>query len=411
MANSPPTTHRITEFYQWYKGGMLELKPPYQRNPVWSPKNRSYLIDTILHDYPVPEIFMQIETTSEGAIKYSVVDGQQRIRAILDYIDGEYAILESESKSFGGKEFKDLPDGTKKDFWDFEIVTRELKTSNDDEVTMVFKRMNKYVIPLNPQEIRNATYRGQFIELVNHLTEDDYWSDNKIVSPNDIKRMLDAEFLSELLIALLHGIQTKDTDSIDGYYKMYDDNFSDEDIVKTQVKSTIKKLDAILEDLRPTRWHRKNEFYSLFLAVTQLLEEYLIPTERYREIKERLCDFSNELDKGRTHVVSSQATAFLETLAAHTTNKEERIKRTNIVRELIIPYLVAKDAKRDFTEEERRVAWGMSPDKKCAICNNVVGSWDDYHLDHIIPHSKGGLTELRNSQITHNSCNQSKSNK
>ena len=191
MDNAPPTTHRISELYKWYKEGCLELKPPFQRKPVWSEKNRSYLIDTILNGYPVPEIYLQVVTDSSGNTKYFVVDGQQRVRAILEFLEGEYEIMESESPTFGGKEFKDLSDGSKKDFWDYPLVTRELKTSREDEVRIVFKRLNRYVVPLNKQELRNATFRGEFIELIKGLANDDYWADNKIVTAADIRRMRD----------------------------------------------------------------------------------------------------------------------------------------------------------------------------------------------------------------------------
>lgn len=40
-----------------------------------------------------------------------------------------------------------------------------------------------------------------------------------------------------------------------------------------------------------------------------------------------------------------------------------------------------------------------------------IGSISLDELDHIIPHSKGGKTELQNAQITHKSCNAQKSKK
>lgn len=415
MNNVPPTTHRISEFHKWNKEGVLELKPPYQRKPVWSENNRSYLIDSILNGYPVPEVYIQVSTDVTGNTKYFVVDGQQRIRSILDFIEGEYEILESESTSYGGKNFPSLPDGIKKDFWDFPIVTRELKTTSDDEVRAVFKRLNKYVIPLNKQELRNATYSGHFIQLISELGDDEYWIDNKIVSPSDVRRMNDLEYISELVIAMLHGIQGKTTESIDGFYKMYDETFPDKESIKKKFHQIIVKSDEVLGDLRQTRWHHKTEFYSLFLALNRLIDEYQIPTERHEEIRSALCDFSAELDKyiipkkGESQA-SDIASEFARTVLEHSTSKDERTRRTNMTRDLIIPFLIAKDPKRDFTEEERRIAWANSKDKKCAICKKTV-DWEEYSLDHIIPHSKGGKTELRNSQIMHKKCNSSKNDR
>jgi 5-methylcytosine-specific restriction endonuclease McrA len=417
MTNAVPTTHRISEFYHWHKEGVLELKPPFQRNPVWSPKNRSYLIDTILHNDPVPEVFIQVETDSQGSTKYSVVDGQQRIRSILDYIEGTYSILESESEDFGGKKFKDLPSDRKKDFWDYQIVTRELKTSDENEVKAIFKRMNKYVTPLNSQELRNATYRGHFIELATQLSGDDYWTENKIVSANDVRRMVDIEYISEILIAMLHGVQTKDQDAIDGFYKMYDDQFAEKEKIRKEFISVRNKLEEIMGDLRPTRWNNKPEFYSLFLAFNELIREYSIPSARYDAIRDALCKFASEVDnaihssdRGASHS-NQQIVDFVSATISQTTDKEKRLRRIRIIRELVIPFLVAKDPRREFNEEERRIAWAITNDKSCGVCGEKVSNWDDYHLDHKIPHSKGGKTELQNAQITHKKCNQSKSDR
>ena len=53
--------------------------------------------------------------------------------------------------------------------------------------------------------------------------------------------------------------------------------------------------------------------------------------------------------------------------------------------------------------------WYFSKDKKCAICNQEV-KWEEYELDHKQAYTKGGETDLKNAQITHKSCNASKSN-
>lgn len=100
---------------------------------------------------------------------------------------------------------------------------------------------------------------------------------------------------------------------------------------------------------------------------------------------------------------------YVENVEKRTTHKTTRQKRYEIVRELLIPFLIAKAKRRDFNEEERRIAWENS-DKKCAICGKKL-DWEEYELDHKIPFSKGGKTSLENSQITHKSCNAQKSNK
>jgi 5-methylcytosine-specific restriction endonuclease McrA len=414
MSNAPPTTHRIAEFHKWNKEQSLKLAPPFQRKPVWSDKNKSFLIDTILKQLPVPEVYIQVKTDKDGNTTYVVVDGQQRIRSILEFIEGEYTLIEDECPDYPDKEFRDLPTGVRKDFWDYALVTRELKTQSKDEIKNIFLRLNKYVYPLNRQELRNATYGGHFIKLINNIAEnDDFWAEKRIVKPSEIKRMIDAEYISELFIAMMHGIQQKDQDSIDGFYKMYDQTFANEEERLKEFKVVENRIEGILSDALPnTRWRQKVDFYSFFVAVAELTKEYYFPEERFSDIREKLREFASEVDK---HVKISEkksedpfVSEYVENVEKRTTHRATRQRRYEIIRSLLIPFLIAKDKRRQFNEEERRIAWSLSEDKKCGICGKKV-EWDDYQLDHITPFAKGGKTELANAQITHKTCNVKKS--
>ena len=203
----------------------------------------------------------------------------------------DFVILEEDNREFGGKYFNELPDGVKKEFWDYKLVVRELKTPNDDDVKEVFRRLNKNVVPLNSQELRHATYSGLFHALVYQLADDEYWTENKVMTPNDVRRMLDAEFISEILIAMMHGIDKKDQDSIDAYYRLHDDVFSDQDEIRKRFNHSRQLIEDIIGDLRATRWHNKAEYYSLFLAIAELTKEYQFPTERYQQIRDALWDY------------------------------------------------------------------------------------------------------------------------
>jgi hypothetical protein len=139
MPNAPGTPYRIAQYYQWHIQGSLKLRPPFQRKPVWSDRTKCYLIDTILNNMPMPEVYIQVETDKSGNTKYSVVDGQQRMNAIVTFIDGEYSLMEEECPQYASKEFKDLPDGVKQEFWNYQIVTRELPTKNPEEIKEIFQ--------------------------------------------------------------------------------------------------------------------------------------------------------------------------------------------------------------------------------------------------------------------------------
>ena len=79
------TTHPISWFTEREREGSLSLQPNFQRRRVWADRQKSNLIESILLELPVPEIYMQLKTDPSGKSEYIVVDGQQRISAILEF--------------------------------------------------------------------------------------------------------------------------------------------------------------------------------------------------------------------------------------------------------------------------------------------------------------------------------------
>ena len=78
--------YRISDFIEWSKAKKLKLNPDFQRGSVWSPPARVFLIDTILRGLPIPKIYLRTTTDIETMTSIrDVVDGQQRLRAILDF--------------------------------------------------------------------------------------------------------------------------------------------------------------------------------------------------------------------------------------------------------------------------------------------------------------------------------------
>ncbi len=77
MDNEPPTAHRITEFVRWQTEGRLEIAPPFQRKPVWNTSNKSYLIDTIINHFPIPEIYLQVKTDKGIPVTSSLMDNSE----------------------------------------------------------------------------------------------------------------------------------------------------------------------------------------------------------------------------------------------------------------------------------------------------------------------------------------------
>jgi hypothetical protein len=202
------TTSTVAWFWSRLNDNTLNMKPPFQRNPVWQDTQKAYLIDTILRGYPVPELYLQTVVTAKGEEEHIVVDGQQRVRACLEFISNEFTLGE-ESEDFSGCSFDDLDDETKQRIFSYKFVVRTLPNLSDAELREIFGRLNRNNVALNRQELRNATYWGEFITSMTQISQMPFWINSGLFTSNDVRRMLDIEYISELASAFLFGPQNK----------------------------------------------------------------------------------------------------------------------------------------------------------------------------------------------------------
>jgi hypothetical protein len=282
--------YNISLFKKLNDDGLLNMKPLFQRDIVWTDKQKSYLMDSVLRGYPIPEIYLQEQISTTGESKFIVVDGQQRISSILAYINDEYAIDESESETWANFEFSDLSESDKKNFFGYKFIVRLLPEMDDEEIRAIFKRINKNNVALNKQELRHATYSGAFISLINDISDRSYWQELGIFSQAKIRRMLDAEYISEMAIAFLNGHQNK-KDKLDYYYTMYEDSFDDNEILSNTFDTVCNEIIKMLPNIRKTRWNKMVDFYTLFLVLATYQNTFPLASEIRKKVSDALIAF------------------------------------------------------------------------------------------------------------------------
>src|SRR5437764_667186 len=146
-------TYSVRDFEQWNEQGELTLAPKFQRRDVWAPKAKSYLIDTIVRGKPIPKLYMRQSVAPTGRrTTREIVDGQQRLRTVLHYIDDGFRISKAHNREFGGKFFSQLDEETQKDILKYEFGVDLLQDMPDNEVYDLFARINTYAEKLKPQE-------------------------------------------------------------------------------------------------------------------------------------------------------------------------------------------------------------------------------------------------------------------
>lgn len=250
----------------WFNGrsldGTLEINPQFQRRAVWLEKERSQLMETILSQLPFPEVYVHTETNANtGSQLHSVVDGQQRITSILMFIRNEVSL--PNEAPWNGRYFRDLTEPEKQILWDYKIVVRSLRKTNDDEIRSLFRKLNTNNIVLNDQELRNARYMGRFKELSERLADIPFFQALGLFTARDVRRMLDIEYVSELLVRQIAGVSNK-KDLLEEFYLQYDEEFPNESAFEDEFNVALNLARSVISPDNQTILKTKGNFYSLF---------------------------------------------------------------------------------------------------------------------------------------------------
>lgn len=180
---------------QVFNAENYQLRPKYQRRITWDSKKRSKLIESFIMNIPVPPIFVY-ETDFN---RYQVMDGLQRITAIMDFYNDYYELEElTQWPELNGKKYSQLPQKVKEgiDRRQLSVITLLKESSKtliqeEEMKKMVFERLNTGGVTLEDQEIRNALYNGPFNDLCILLSSNNIFRKLWFINPDDIDGLED----------------------------------------------------------------------------------------------------------------------------------------------------------------------------------------------------------------------------
>jgi len=182
---------------------------------------------------------------------------------MLMFIDGEISLPENDD--WNGEYFRDFEDEQKEAFWSYKVVVRGLSQTNDAEIRDLFTRLNTNNVALNYQELRNARYRGRFKQTAERMADNTLFQAIKLFTARDIRRMLDVEFASELLLLTVEGVTNK-KDLLDDAYANFEEDFPQEAEYEDDFDSAIGLVRTLITDENKTPAKTKSNFYSLYGA-------------------------------------------------------------------------------------------------------------------------------------------------
>jgi hypothetical protein len=234
----------------------LVLDPAFQRHNVWAPKQKSELIESILMGIPIPLMYLFEDQYG----KKQVVDGKQRITAILDFLDNKYKLTGLKVlKKFNDKSFNLLEPKMQGVFEDYQLLCYVIQPPTPERVKYdIFDRVNRGGTSLNKQEMRNALYGGKCTRLLEEIAKSDEFK-NATGESISCKRMKDHYAILRILsfLMLRNNILTKESEieykgDIDDFlakFMRYINSKADDCIISDSKNLLLKSLSISYEIL------------------------------------------------------------------------------------------------------------------------------------------------------------------
>lgn len=386
----------------------INPRPQYQRTPVWSLERRQLFIDSLLRGYDVPKLYLR--SVANPPFEHEVIDGQQRLRAIWEFLRNEYALGE-DSGELAGKHYRDLPSEKADQLALYELSIVDVEEADELEIRDLFLRLQEGVT-LNPAERRNAmpgSMRDFIADLgENHAAFARTRIDGRRFGWHDLAALVTC-------LELAQGPCDVKAPSLRQLYAAHED-FDANGPEARRIRKILNYVSRVLVD-KPPEMDIKWGFIDLYLAISQLERSYdlagregevaqsFIAFERER----RAVDDPSELIEGASDPVKRDLYDYIQSFQTGGGRKDAVSRRHEVyVRRLMsdIGDLEPKDARRTFDRDQRLTIWRRA-DGRCQACGESV-VFDAMHADHVVPHARGGKTVVANGQCLCAPCNLAK---
>jgi Protein of unknown function DUF262/HNH endonuclease len=387
----------------------INTNPDYQRPAVWSSAQKQLLVDSVLRGYDVPKFYWR--QVSKKPVRFDVVDGQQRIRAICEFCDGKYGLPKDadaiDGNPIAGLKCQELPFDLriKWDTYNLDVVVMD--EADEDETREMFLRLQNGT-SLKAQEKRNAM-KGNMRDFVKALAMHPIFS---VCGFSNSRYVYDQVAAQMVLLELSGGpCNVKNAD----LNRMYEKN-EDFDSNGAKAKKSRKVLD-VLYSAFPSKTPELERFnlVSLYSVASQLLENYVIK-DRVAELADWFLKFESyrrEQDQLPSDEADNEIVIYHEK-TSHSTDAADSLtwRHEFLLRKFFeaVPDVELKDDQRLFTYEQRLAIYRRDGAvcKVALKCDGGKCEWENWAADHIKPWSKGGKTTVENGQVSCIACNSAK---
>lgn len=347
-------------------GGLLDIRPPYQREFIYNDKEQQAVITTVLNGYPL-NIMYWVKRSDDAECPYEVMDGQQRTLSLCEYVAGKFA--------YDFKYFDNLTADIRKKILDYKLTIYVCEGEASEKLEW-FKTINIAGKALNEQEINNAIYAGPFLsDAKKHFSKKNCGAYR--LGKDLVNGSLDRQdFLKKALGWMAdHETRNGKPQTIVGYMAQHQHDHTSlplwtyfQSVLNWAISTfNMKKFKSIMKGMD---WAK---FYDLYH------DKDLDVASIEKKISELMKDAKDEIQKPQG----------------------------------IIPYVLIGDEHyldlRTFSDKVKLAVWEKQ-NHKCVLC----GKEFDYMLmegDHITPWRDGGRTTIENCQMLCRECNRRKGSK
>ncbi|MFH1871791.1 MAG: DUF262 domain-containing protein [Pseudomonadota bacterium] len=347
------STYSVAELRDMLGRKDLIVNKTYQRGAgLWPSSARSYFIDTMLMGFPFPKLyfFESLDRTSRRVIR-EIVDGQQRITSMMDFI-ADKVRLTSVSRQYHGLIFSDLPEEIQMSFLSHPIPVDVVRSATKAEILEMFRRMNAYTLPLNESEKRHAQFHGPFKWFVNTITSElsATFVEFDILTNRQIVRMADAELIAEMVLTLESGVISTSPKLLHNLYARFDETFDKQREYGGLIADFFDFLTQQLTDFKGSYLMKAYTVHTLFCAF--VLNKQGLPDEKGEIGLGAIGHYYNDIDTAReqlrslsqaheSHDIEGDFKEYVLAVEGATTRKPSRLKRIQFLAKALRGELIA----------------------------------------------------------------------
>lgn len=346
-----------------YKG-LLDIRPPYQREFIYNEKEQQAVITTVLNGYPL-NIMYWVKRNDDAECPYEVMDGQQRTLSLCEYVAGKFA--------YDFKNFFNQPADIQKKILDYKLTVYVCEGEESEKLEW-FKTINIAGKSLNEQEIRNAVYAGPFVsDAKKHFSKTNcaaYRLGKDLVNGSPIRQ----EFFKKALDWMAaHETRYGKPRTIVGYMSEHQHDLN--------AGPLWTYFQSVLHWTMDTFNMKKFKKIMKGLDWAKFYDEYHEKSLDIKDMEQRIVDClsDDEIQKPQG----------------------------------IIPYVLTGEERyldlRAFPEKIKLAVWEQQG-HKCTLCGKEFDI-EFMEADHITPWCDGGRTVLENCQVLCRECNRRKGGK